>query len=76
LDIQVTASYLQKTHTRGQCGRGGFEVDIEWKDRKIVCEMIRNLTNSVGGCVMCYGSITRKIVLALGDLGEAYSAGQ
>ena len=49
---------------KGLCARGGFEVDIQWRDGKLVNATIRSLTG--GSARLRYGSVTRDVKLARG----------
>ena len=48
----------------GLVARGGFEVDIEWKNRKLTAARIRNVAGT--GCVVLYGSKVIKLNITKG----------
>ncbi len=50
---------------KGLRARGGFEVDVTWKDGRLVEATVRALR--AGSVQLRYGTITREIVLAQGD---------
>ncbi len=50
--------------------RGGYEMDIEWKDGKLTSAVIRNVSNSTGECEVRYGGKTGKIVVPRGESRE------
>jgi alpha-L-fucosidase 2 len=50
-------------HVKGMKVRGGFELDMEWKDGKLIRVEIRNLTSKDGKCALRYGAKTRTIVV-------------
>ncbi len=52
---------------KGLRARGGFEVDVAWKDGKLDDVMIRSLNG--GSTLLRYGSVTHDVKLAK---GEAY----
>jgi alpha-L-fucosidase 2 len=47
--------------------RGGYEMDIEWKDQKLTRAMIRNVSNPTGECELRYGEKTQKITVPHGE---------
>ena len=47
---------------KGLRARGGFEVDIQWKDGKLVNVTVRSLAG--GSCRLRYGAVTRDLNLA------------
>jgi alpha-L-fucosidase 2 len=49
---------------KGLRARGGFELDIHWKDGKLVNVTVRSLAG--GSCRLRYGAITRDLTLAKG----------
>jgi alpha-L-fucosidase 2 len=54
----------------GLRARGGYEVDIEWKDGRLVHAVIRNISGADGTCVVKYGEATMKLELAAGKSRE------
>jgi len=44
--------------------RGGFELDLEWKDGKLTRAVVRGVSNSPGKCVVRYGKRTKTFALA------------
>jgi len=52
---------------KGLCARGGYEVDIEWKDGKLTRATIRNVSSPTGECAVRYGDITETIVVPRGE---------
>ena len=52
----------------GLCARGGFTVDIEWKDGKLTRARIHAPLGGV--CVMRYGNQTRQLKLRAGQMEE------
>lgn len=52
---------------KGLRARGGFEVDIEWKDGQLTRAMIRNVSGGEGPCVVRYGSATTQMVVPRGE---------
>jgi alpha-L-fucosidase 2 len=53
---------------KGLRARGGFEVDIEWRDAKLVQTTVHSLAGGVAR--LRYGSVTRDITLAKGRIYE------
>jgi alpha-L-fucosidase 2 len=53
---------------KGLRARGGFELDIEWKDCKLVNVTVRSLAG--GSCRLRYGTITRDLNLAKGQSAQ------
>jgi alpha-L-fucosidase 2 len=49
---------------KGLRARGGFELDIQWKDSKLVNVTVRSLAG--GSCRLRYGAVTRDLKLAKG----------
>lgn len=43
---------------QGLRARGGYEVDIEWKDGKLIRSVIRNVSGAEGNCAVRYGGVT------------------
>ena len=52
---------------KGLRARGGFEVDVEWQDGRMVQCSLRNLSNESGKIVARYGTGTAKILLPVGQ---------
>ena len=52
---------------RGLRARGGFEVDLDWKDGKLARAMIRNVSSPVGTCSVRYGDKTGTISVPRGE---------
>ncbi len=50
----------------GLRARGGFEVDIEWKDGKLVRATLRNVSSPTGECAVRYGDVTAKLFVPKG----------
>jgi alpha-L-fucosidase 2 len=48
---------------KGMKVRGGFELDMEWKDGKLTHVEIRNLSNEDGKCTLRYGAKTKTITV-------------
>ena len=51
---------------RGLCARGGFEVDIAWKEGRLAAATIRNVTRDRAPCRVRYGDKTADITLKAG----------
>jgi len=47
--------------------RGGYELDMEWKDGKLVQAMIRNISNPGSECTVCYNGATTKVPVTRGQ---------
>jgi alpha-L-fucosidase 2 len=52
----------------GLRARGGFELDIRWKDGKLVNTTVRSLAG--GSCRLRYGAVTRDLSLAKGQSAQ------
>jgi len=52
---------------RGMRVRGGYEVDMDWKDGKLVRAEIRNVSSPGGECVVRYGKDTTTFNLPRGE---------
>jgi alpha-L-fucosidase 2 len=50
--------------------RGGYEMDIEWKDGKLTRAVVRNVSNPSGECVLRYGEKTQKLAVPRGESRE------
>ncbi len=50
---------------KGLRARGGFELDVAWKDRKLTSVTVRSLVG--GTCRLRYGNVTRDLNLAKGQ---------
>jgi alpha-L-fucosidase 2 len=53
---------------KGLRARGGFELDIEWKDSKLVSVTVRSIVG--GSCRLRYGDVTRDLNLAQGQSAQ------
>jgi alpha-L-fucosidase 2 len=53
---------------KGLRARGGFELDIQWKDSKLVNATVRSLAG--GSCRLRYGTITRDLTLTKGQMAQ------
>ncbi len=53
---------------KGLRARGGFELDIQWKDGKLVNATVRALAG--GPCRLRYGAVTRDLSLARGQSAQ------
>jgi alpha-L-fucosidase 2 len=51
---------------KGLRARGGYELDLEWKDGTLTQALVRGVSNRPGPCVVRYGSATKTIELARG----------
>ena len=47
--------------------RGGFELDLEWKDGTLTQAVVRGVSNSPGKCAVRYGKNTNTFALARGE---------
>ena len=46
-------------------------MDIEWKTGKLIRSMIRNVSaGGTGECKICYGGVTKKIIVPKGEARE------
>ncbi len=50
---------------KGLRARGGFELDVQWKDSKLINVTVRSLTG--GSCRLRYGAVTRGLSMAKGQ---------
>jgi alpha-L-fucosidase 2 len=50
---------------KGLRARGGFELDVQWKESKLINVAVRSLTG--GSCRLRYGAVTRDLNLAKGQ---------
>jgi alpha-L-fucosidase 2 len=50
---------------KGLRARGGFEVDVRWKESKLVNATVRSLAG--GSCRLRYGAVMRDLSLAKGQ---------
>jgi alpha-L-fucosidase 2 len=50
---------------KGLRARGGFEVDVAWKDGKLLSAKVRSLAGQP--CRLCYGTTTRQLSLKPGE---------
>ena len=53
---------------KGLRARGGFELDVQWKDSKLVNVTVRSLAG--GSCRLRYGAVTRDLNLAKGQSAQ------
>lgn len=52
---------------KGLRARGGYEVDIDWKDGKLTKAMIRNVSSPESECTVRYGKVTTKLAVPKGE---------
>ena len=53
------------------CEAKPHELDIEWKTGKLIRSMIRNVSaGGTGECKICYGGVTKKIIVPKGEARE------
>jgi alpha-L-fucosidase 2 len=50
---------------KGFRARGGFELDVQWKESKLINVAVRSLAG--GSCRLRYGAVTRDLNLAKGQ---------
>jgi len=50
-------------HVKGMKVRGGFELDMEWTDGKLLRVEIRNLSSEDGKCTLRYGAKAKMIIV-------------
>jgi alpha-L-fucosidase 2 len=55
---------------KGLRARGGFEVDIEWKDGNLIQALIRNVSSPTGKCLVRYGEMTSELSIPAGESRE------
>jgi alpha-L-fucosidase 2 len=53
---------------KGLRARGGFELDIQWKDSKLTNVTVRSLAG--GSCRLRYGAVTRDLHMAKGQSAQ------
>ena len=51
----------------GLRARGGYEVDMEWRDGKVIHATVRNVSSPDGECVVRYGGVAKKIAVPKGE---------
>jgi alpha-L-fucosidase 2 len=59
---------------KGLRARGGYEVDIDWKDGKLTKSVIRNISNPTGKCALRYGDRTVELAVPVGGTQEFNAA--
>jgi alpha-L-fucosidase 2 len=52
---------------KGLRARGGYELDLEWKDGTLTQALVRGVSNGPGKCVVRYGKGTSTFTLAKGE---------
>ncbi len=52
---------------KGMRVRGGYELDMEWKDGKLARAVVRGVSNGPGKCVVRYGGGTSSFALGRGE---------
>jgi alpha-L-fucosidase 2 len=52
---------------KGLRARGGFEVDVAWREGKLVQVVVRNVSSRSGACTVRYGDKTKTVTLAKGE---------
>jgi alpha-L-fucosidase 2 len=52
---------------KGLRARGGYEVDIEWRDGKLTRSVIRNVSGADGECAVRYGGVTQEMAVSKGE---------
>jgi alpha-L-fucosidase 2 len=52
---------------KGLRARGGYELDLEWKDGTLTQAVVRRVSNGPGKCVVRYGKGTSTFTLAKGE---------
>jgi alpha-L-fucosidase 2 len=52
---------------QGLRARGGYEVDIEWKNARLIRSVIRNVSGGNGECAVSYGGVTTKLTVPKGE---------
>jgi alpha-L-fucosidase 2 len=55
---------------KGLCARGGFTVDIEWKNGEPTRAVIRNVSGATGNCVVRHGECTVELAIPAGESRE------
>ena len=50
-------------NVKGMRVRGGFELDMEWRDGKLARVEIRNISSEDGQCTIRYGGKTKALVI-------------
>ena len=52
---------------KGLRARGGFEVDVEWREGKLVQAVVRGVSNGSGTCTVRYGQKTETVEILRGN---------